>query len=343
MYGINIVEKIKMASTNSLRQFRDLVSHVFRLTMSLHPHQQQSSQNDPSRHFDEFLNSALTILNDKEQVLQMHSVLENHADRVYSDVMLGREMFEPQPTTATHEHRFVPVHMSESGYNAPTLVIHQDSKPTPIQAADVVVTKADEDCETKEVSTFNETSKVTEVEEAEEEGELVEEVEETVEGTEEAEEAEEEVEEEVEEAEEEVEEAEEEVEEAEEEVEEEVKEAEEAEGEVVEEVEEEVEEAEEEGEVVEEEVEEAEEEGEVVEEEVEEAEEEGEVVEEEAEEEVEEEAEEEAEEEGVTLIKIGRKKYFVGEHSKLVYAAIDDDTPGEEPLGRYDNGKITQL
>ena len=55
--------------------------------------------------------------------------------------------------------------------------------------------------------------------------------------------------------------------------------------------------------------------------------------------------EEEVEEEGegVALTKIGRKKYFVGETSKLVYEAIDDETPGEEPLGRYENGKITKL
>ncbi len=136
--------------------------------------------------------------------------------------------------------------------------------------------------------------------------------------------------------------------------EEEVEVEEEEEGEVVEEVEEAEEEepADEEGEVVEEvEEEEAVEEEAVEAEEEEPADEEGEVVEEvEEEEAVEEEAEEEEaveeeaeEEEGVELIKIGRKQYFIGEQSKLVYEAIDEDTPGQDPIGRYENGKLTKL
>lgn len=116
---------------------------------------------------------------------------------------------------------------------------------------------------------------------------------------------------------------------------EEVVEEEEVEGEAEEEVqEEEVEgEAEEAEEKVEAEAEEPEEEVEV--------EEEGEA-EDEVEEEVEVEEEEAEEEEGMEVIKIGKKKYFCGEHSKQVYVFISDEEAGE-CLGRLENGKIVPL
>ena len=98
------------------------------------------------------------------------------------------------------------------------------------------------------------------------------------------------------------------------------------------EAEEEVEEAEEEVEEAEEEVEEAEEEVEEAEEEVEEAEEEV----EEAEEEVEE------EEEGMEIIKVKKKTYFCGEHSKKVYEYIDDESAGD-CLGVLKDGRIVPL
>jgi len=92
----------------------------------------------------------------------------------------------------------------------------------------------------------------------------------------------------------------------------------------------------EEEEAEEEECEEAEEE-EVEEEEAEEAEEE-EVEEEEVEEE-EEEGEEGEEEESMEVTKIGKKQYFVGETSKLVYVFLNEEEAGE-CLGKYENGKI---
>jgi type IV secretory pathway VirB10-like protein len=112
--------------------------------------------------------------------------------------------------------------------------------------------------------------------------------------------------------------------------------------EVVEEIEEEEEvaevEVEEEEIVVEEEEEEevVEEEEEVVEEEEEVVEEEEEVVEEEEEETVEEE-EEESE-----IVKIGKKKYFVGVKTRTVNIYIDDETMGET-LGQLKDGKIIPL
>ncbi len=102
----------------------------------------------------------------------------------------------------------------------------------------------------------------------------------------------------------------------------------------------EAEEAEDEEVEVEEEAEEEEaEEEEAEEEEAEEAEEE-EAEEEEAEEEVEEEEEaEEEDDEAMEVVKIGKKNYFVGEHSKLVYVYINDEEAGD-CLGKYVNGKI---
>jgi hypothetical protein len=122
--------------------------------------------------------------------------------------------------------------------------------------------------------------------------------------------------------------------------------------EVVEEVEEEEEVAEEE--VVEEE-EIAEEEEEVVEEDEEEIAEEEEVVEEDEEEVTEEDEEEVAEEdeeevveeeeevvEESEIVKIGKKKYFVGIKSRTVNVYIDDETMGET-LGQLKDGKIIPL
>ena len=315
--------------SSSLLQFRDLVSHVFRLTMSI---KNKNSKSDPSEHFDNFLNCALGIIEDKDQALNTHKVLQQHADTVYSDMMLGREMFEPVPispkSTSRHFVPFVDMGAVPTEKCGPTLVIHSDPKPAP---AEVIVTKADADTddqeqEQKNVKIITQQSQpsnddVIEVEIEQEEAEVEEAVEEEEVVEEESEEAEAEDEGEV------VEEAEEAEEEAEEEGEV-VEEAEEAEeeGEVVEEVEET--EAEEEGEVVEEVEETEEEEGEVVEE-VEEAEEEGEAEEEEG--------------ENVELVQIGRKKVFVGATSKLVYEAIDDETPGDDPIGRLVNGKIMKL
>jgi len=78
------------------------------------------------------------------------------------------------------------------------------------------------------------------------------------------------------------------------------------------------------------------EEGDVVEEDVE-------IVEEE-EEEVEEEAEEEAEEadESMEVVKIGRKKYYLGEISKKVFVFVNDEESGD-CLGKYADGKIVPL
>jgi hypothetical protein len=303
-----------MDSTIALHQFRNLVSHVFRLTMSL-----RGADGDPAKHFDDFLNTTLTILADKEQAVRVHNALERHADAVFSDMMLARdarEMFEPPPVSP----RCCPPRGNESG---PTLIIHHDSKPAPVQAAEVIVTKADEDAGPKIVSLGGlasnsaPTPTPVQVEPNTEEEEVDDEDEEL--GEEVEEEADDDAEGEV-------------VEEVEDEADD------DAEGEVVEEVEEEADDG---GEVVEEVEEEADNDGEVVEEAEADDDEEGEVEAEEEEEEAEVEAEEE--EEGVELVKIGRKKYFVGEHSKLVYEAVDDDTPGDAPLGRYENGKITKL
>ena len=283
-----------MDTSIALHQFRNVVSQVFRLTMSL-----RDPTGDPSKHFDDFLNTTLAILQEKERAAQAHNALERHADAVFSDMMLGREMFEPEPVS--------PRCCVAPG---PTLIIHHDSKSAPVLGAEVIVTKAEEDAGPKLVTLAAPVEVVVntppvlipqqttedEVEEEEEEDDADDEAEADIE--EEADDEED--------------------------------------GEVVEEVDEdedgEVEEVAEEDEAdAEADVEEEAEAEQEVEAEVEE------------EEEVEGDADEEAEEEGVELVKIGRKKYFVGEHSKLVYEAIDDDTPGDAPLGRYENGKIIKL
>jgi hypothetical protein len=283
---------------------------------------------DPSKHFDDFLNTSLSILVEKERAARVHNALERHADAVFSDMMLGRDMFEPEPVSPRN-----PPCGKDSG---PTLVIHHDSKPIHIQSAEVIVTKADDDAGPKFVSIDAISStpapaptpvtieppqidEEEEEEDEEDEGEVVEDVDEEDDQDDDEGEVVEEVEEEAEQH--------------------------DDEGEVVEEVEEEVEQDDDEGEVVEEvedEVNNEEDEGEVVEE-VEDADNEEEEVVEEVEEEADETEVEVEEEEGVELMKIGRKNYFVGENSKLVYEAIDEDTPGDTPLGRYENGKITKL
>ena len=107
---------------------------------------------------------------------------------------------------------------------------------------------------------------------------------------------------------------------------------------------EEEEEVEAEEEAEEAEVEEEAEEAEEVEE-VEEVEAEEEAEEAEAEKEVEAEEEAEEEEEAMDVIKIKKRKYFVGERSRKVYEYIDDETAGEECLGTYDDAtnKIVPL
>jgi hypothetical protein len=60
------------------------------------------------------------------------------------------------------------------------------------------------------------------------------------------------------------------------------------------------------------------------------------------EEEAEEEEEEEEEDESMEVIKIGKKLYFVGEHSQKVFIYLNDEEAGE-CLGKYVNGKIVAL
>ena len=100
----------------------------------------------------------------------------------------------------------------------------------------------------------------------------------------------------------------------------------------------EVEEEEEEVEAEEEEEVEVEEEEEVEAEEEEEEE----VEAEEEEEEVEAEEEEEEEEEAMEVVKIGKKNYFVGETSKMVYVYVNDEEAGD-CLGKYVDGKIVPV
>ena len=79
-----------------------------------------------------------------------------------------------------------------------------------------------------------------------------------------------------------------------------------------------------------------EEEGDVVEEDVE-------IVEEEEQEEVAEaEAEAEEADESMEVIKIGRKKYYLGEISKKVFVFVNDEESGD-CLGKYADGKIVPL
>jgi chemotaxis protein histidine kinase CheA len=105
------------------------------------------------------------------------------------------------------------------------------------------------------------------------------------------------------------------------------------------EADEEAEEAEEADEEAEEADEEAEEADEADEEEKEAEEEEPEVEEEQEEEKAEEEAEAEEEDESMEVIKIGKKLYFLGEHSQKVFIYLNDEEAGEY-LGKYVNGKI---
>ncbi len=56
----------------------------------------------------------------------------------------------------------------------------------------------------------------------------------------------------------------------------------------------------------------------------------------------EEEAEAEEEDESLEVIKIGKKLYFVGEHSQKVFIYLNDEEAGE-CLGKYVNGKIVAL
>ncbi len=290
-----------MSSNESLETFRTMVSQVFRLTMAV----SHGEANNATHNFDQFLDTAMSIILSNEANKRIQNELSYEASKNLTSVLLEREnkvctLFEPPPVSPR------PFHINS--VTSPTLVIHPDTN------VDVVVTKENPVVK-NEVKNIYVNSVVPPVVKAvaiakTKPAEVINLVEDdnTVE-VDEADEAEDE----------------------------------EVEVEEVEEAEVEVEE--EEAEAEEEEDEEAEEEAEDEDEEVEveeEAEDEEVEVEEEAEDEDEEvEVEEEAEDddEAMEVVKIGKKNYFVGEHSQLVYVYINEEEAGD-CLGKYVNGKI---
>ena len=116
-------------TNESLYTYRDIMSQVFRLTMSAVAHDYSGS----SAQFDGVLTSVLELLEAKDAASRVHRVLEQDAADQMTRAFLERSLFEP-PLSPPHHH----VHD-----NSPTLVIHPDEE-RPIEP-NMFITKMDDD------------------------------------------------------------------------------------------------------------------------------------------------------------------------------------------------------